>query len=110
MSKYKQKFNVRKTEKEETENKFEEFKEKNNNILQIKYKIDFIKLNIKSKQKDKTGLMIKFKNNKKKILNLLKEISEYKKKIKKENDILKRMNKYNKMYSDNIEKIKNKKV
>ena len=110
INRYNEKFDAIKTEKDEVEKKFEEFEQKNNDNLQVKFKIDLLKLRIKTNEKDKTNLMVAFNKNKIKIINLKKEINEYKKRLKEQNVVLYRMNKYNKIYSDAIKKTKNKKM
>ena len=109
MAKYMEKYDEKKVEKEEIENKFGEFEEKKNNNMQIKYKIDALKLNIKTNEIIEGGLMVKYRNNNRLIYNLKREITEYKKKIQDYANTLNKMEKYNKFFSNKIKEMKKKK-
>ena len=108
INKYMEKFDVKKEEKNEIENKFDENNKKKNNNLYKKNELDIVKMRIKTKEKIQTDLTIKIRKNKTAIANLKKEISEHQKKIKEQTNKLIRMNKYNKIYSEQIKNIKKK--
>jgi hypothetical protein len=109
MNEYMGKYQEKKIEKEKIEKKFEEFEEKKNNNMIMKHKIDALKLTIKTKEIIEGGLLAKYRNNNKMIFNLRQEISEYKKKIQEQNNILKRMEKYTIFYNNIINSMKKEK-
>ncbi len=84
-------------------------KKKKNNNMKIKYKIDALKLNIKTNEIIEGGLMVKYRNNNRLIYNLKREITEYKKKIQDYSNTLNKMEKYNKFFSNKIKEMKKKK-
>ena len=108
LNKYVEKYDAIKVEKDEIENKFGENDKIKNNNMYKKNELDIVKMRIKTKERVQTDLIIKIRQNKTKIVNLQKEISEYKKKINEQTNKLNRMNKYNKIYSEQIKNIKKK--
>ena len=109
IAKYMEKYDEKKVEKDEIENKFGEFDEKKNDNMKIKYQIDALKLNIKAKGIIESGLLAKYRKNNRLIYNLKQEITEYKKKIQEQERILIRMEKYTEFYSNTIKSMKKKK-
>jgi predicted nuclease with TOPRIM domain len=93
------KFTERKKEVDEIQELFSEKDEIKNKNVEKKFEIDNIKINIKVADRIKTDLMNKFRNNKRKIFNIKKEISETENKIKEKEVILNRLNKINKNYN-----------
>ena len=89
---YNERYEMKKNENKEIEKKFEEHDGIKFENQQIKYDIDSIKMKIKEQERRQADIMIKFRNNKKQILNLKSEIGKYEKSLNKELANLKRLN------------------
>jgi hypothetical protein len=111
LDKYNERFEKKKIEKEEIEQKFDENDDKKFDNQQIKLRIEAIALKVKEKERIGADLNIKFRRNKVNIDKLKNEIFKMQKSVKEQQEILNKLNKKKKGYSKAIQnflKMKNK--
>lgn len=109
LDKYNERFEMKKIEKEEIEQKFEENDDIKFDNQQIKLRIEGLALQVKEKERIGTDLNIKFRKNKVKIDKIKHEILKIKKNIKNQQGIINILNNKNKGYFKAIQNFLKKK-